>query len=197
MLVLSGFCRYCFVLLSCVPRVQHGVHTYVYVYYPISTLAAYHSFLGSMPQTDRYINTQTDRRLPTFSSLDASSSKPCGILLSTFHLHFCPLVRCHPSGNLPLLVYPFQVGTAFTGSPAWCWLCLSRHCAGIICLPINFLARWCSESRGYSFYLCDSNARLLENTWYMPAESTVQNLSVLTMPKLKEKATLDVEPDWK
>jgi len=29
----------------------------------------------------------------------------------------------------------------------------------------------------------------------MPAESTVQNLSVLTMPKLKEKATLDVEPD--
>lgn len=63
MLVLSGFCRYCFVLLSCVPCVQHGVHTYMYVYYPISTLTSYHSFLGSMPQTDRYINTQTDAYL--------------------------------------------------------------------------------------------------------------------------------------
>lgn len=94
----AGFvwvCCYHFVLLSCIPRVQHCVYVHICVCtYLISTLTSHHSFLGSTPQTDRWqIHKYTDRCLPTFSSLDASSPKPCGILLPAFLLHFCPLVR--------------------------------------------------------------------------------------------------------
>lgn len=139
-----GFCCYSFVLLSLVPGVQQVVCMHVYVCVCAPYPPFHLPFLLGLHATDRgQIHKYTDRRLPTFSSLDASSWKPCGTLLPTFHLHFYPAVRCHPLGDLPLLllVYPCQAGTAYRGSPAWCLLHLLRHCAKIICLPINLLAR--------------------------------------------------------
>lgn len=135
MLVLCGFSCCCFVLLYITYMVW-----YIYIY-----LTYIHPYLLTIPTWGPcYRQKQMDAYLLSVPWMQVHPS------LAGYAFFLSTLISIHSlavtsSGDLswPPQVYLFWISIAHPGSPSQC-LWLSGHCAKIICLLINSLARPCS-----------------------------------------------------